>query len=261
MYKNKYHKYVVAIMLGMVPVLTVRAEPPKVKAVAKREVQKNKSQKNKAVAKPVEAWKDDMEVRFDCYSYRDNGFSDEYIKHLKDKIEATATVKLANTSSITEKDREKIDEALWKLGMCKDTLGYVKAGIDGMSSDRDRLKAMVKIKDIGIDIAKGLKNRISGLIKLIENKVGNFAKIIYGKQDKDFKKLVVYIAFLRDEMKFRPVINELAILYFKTKNNDFKSEINKEFKKIKNKSKEGRFGPYDNKFKKFYPELRKILSE
>jgi hypothetical protein len=53
-----------------------------------------------------------MEIRFDYFSHQDEGFCDEYKKYLKDLIEATEVVKLINSSSITDEDHKKINEAL-----------------------------------------------------------------------------------------------------------------------------------------------------
>jgi hypothetical protein len=225
----------------------------------------------------VKGWKDVKEMRADVDSYETthDGLSSDYVAHIKQRIEATANVGVANGGQVTPEKRDQIENALRILWKCRNDLGTARAIIDVIIwYINDKQSTLKEEADQGNSIAQALQkakiNPVNGqknmndLMDAIESEASKLAQTLYGNNDKDFTDLAIFVAFLHDNLKqynlyhdFASVLDSILEFYESTKNNGIKEIIEEELKKIPRDGKE--IGPCGDEIKEFPRSLRRIL--
>jgi hypothetical protein len=225
----------------------------------------------------VKGWKDAKEMEADVRSYktRPDGLSLKYAAYIKERIEATANVGVANRNQIIPRERDQIDNALCILWECRDSLDTIEsilyATIYGVNNRKYTLEEkadqgdpiVLALQKAQITPVEGQKN-MNNLMDTIGSEAGKLAQTLYGNNDEDFTDLAIFVAFLHDNLKqwnlsydFASVLDSILELYESTKNKEIKKLIAIELKKIPCGSKT--IGPYGDEIKEFSRSLRRIL--
>ncbi|MDR0417842.1 MAG: hypothetical protein LBH08_00145 [Puniceicoccales bacterium] len=217
----------------------------------------------------VSGWSniEEMEADIDSYRERSEGFSLEYMAHIKQRIEAMVDV--------DEGNRDQIENALRILWVCRSRLStiesIIRAIIRGINNGQYTLgKKAEQGNPIALALQKAQiaptdgRKDMNDLMDVIESTSSQLAEVLYGKSDKDFADLAIFMAFLYDNLKqynsfygFGSVLVDMLELYECTRNDGIRKIIKNELRKVPHG--DGKVGPYGDKIEKFPRSLKRIL--